>query len=92
MQFRQIPEGTVIKTGTLNQVSALAGLIPTKERGSVWFVIINNGNGIEEFRTEQDKFLQKLAQHWQFIAPTTTVSNTSNPYLGDPNRNLKFEG
>ncbi|MFM6405333.1 MAG: D-alanyl-D-alanine carboxypeptidase, partial [Microcystis sp.] len=38
MQWRAIPKGVMIKTGTLAQVSALAGEIPTQERGKVWFV------------------------------------------------------
>ncbi|MFY7933427.1 MAG: D-alanyl-D-alanine carboxypeptidase, partial [Microcystis aeruginosa] len=41
MQWRAIPKGVMIKTGTLAQVSALAGEIPTQERGKVWFVIMN---------------------------------------------------
>ncbi|MFM8297855.1 MAG: D-alanyl-D-alanine carboxypeptidase, partial [Microcystis aeruginosa] len=40
MQWRAIPKGVMIKTGTLAQVSALAGEIPTQERGKVWFVIM----------------------------------------------------
>ncbi|OKH23749.1 D-alanyl-D-alanine carboxypeptidase [Hydrococcus rivularis NIES-593] len=91
MQWRAIPSGVVIKTGTLAQVSALAGVIPTKERGLVWFAIINHGNNIERLRAEQDRLLQNLSRHWQIIPATTTIG-TDNAYLGDPSRNLKDEG
>ncbi|MBC6418455.1 MAG: D-alanyl-D-alanine carboxypeptidase, partial [Prochloron sp. SP5CPC1] len=64
MENRQIPEGTAVKTGTLNQVSALAGVIPTEERGLVWFAIVNSGSQIPTFRQEQDRLLQRLAQHF----------------------------
>ncbi len=85
MENRQIPKGTTVKTGTLNQVSALAGVIPTEERGLVWFAIVNSGYQIGIFRREQDRFLQRLAQHWQ-LTPLTS-SPSSSDYLGNPNRN-----
>jgi D-alanyl-D-alanine carboxypeptidase/D-alanyl-D-alanine-endopeptidase (penicillin-binding protein 4) len=91
MQWRAIPSGVTIKTGTLAQVSALAGVIPTKERGLVWFAIINHGNNIERLRAQQDRLLQNLSQHWQVI-PATTTTVTDNAYLGDPSRNLRVEG
>ena len=42
MVDRNIPYGITVKTGTLWEVSALAGMIPTAERGPIWFAIINN--------------------------------------------------
>ena len=69
LRWRRIPAGIAIKTGTLSQVSALAGMIPTQERGPVWFTIINHGGNIDKLRAEQDKLLQRLAQHWQLIVP-----------------------
>ncbi|ACK65853.1 peptidase S13 D-Ala-D-Ala carboxypeptidase C [Rippkaea orientalis PCC 8801] len=90
VQWRNIPDGVAVKTGTLNQVSALAGVMPTKERGQVWFSIINSGSNVDRFRVEQDNLLQRLAQHWQL---TPIISNKeTKPYLGDPKRNLKAEG
>ncbi len=88
MENRSIPTGTALKTGTLNQVSALAGVIPTSDRGRIWFAIINSGSQIEYFRKEQDRLLQRLAQHWQLDKLDLTQS--SIPYLGDPNRNQIF--
>ncbi len=87
MQWRAIPEGVAIKTGTLNQVSALAGLIPTEERGYVWFTLINSGSGIERFRAEQDRFLQQIGNHWHIIPSNIIDTSISEVFLGDPTRN-----
>lgn len=89
MQWRAIPEGITVKTGTLAQVSALAGVIPTQERGLVWFSIQNTGSSnIESLRNQQDQLLQSLANHW------TIIPNLNNPhnmaFLGDPNRNIPY--
>lgn len=91
MQWRSIPEGITVKTGTLAQVSALAGVIPTEERGLVWFAIMNQGSNIEMLRSKQDQLLQRLAQHWKLtpFAPSNTLKSS---YLGDPTRNLKSVG
>ncbi|MFQ4146960.1 D-alanyl-D-alanine carboxypeptidase [Chlorogloeopsis sp. ULAP02] len=62
---RHMPAGTVMKTGTLNDVSALAGVIPTRDRGLVWFTIINRGPYVLNFRAEQDKLLQNLIKQLQ---------------------------
>ncbi len=59
---RNIPFGTVIKTGTLNRVSSLAGVMPTRDRELVYFSIINRGNDIQNFRDKQDKLLQSLSE------------------------------
>jgi serine-type D-Ala-D-Ala carboxypeptidase/endopeptidase (penicillin-binding protein 4) len=91
MQWRGIPSGIAVKTGTLAQVSALAGVIPTKERGLVWFAIINHGGNIEKLRLEQDRLLQRLSQHWDVI-PATANSVTNNAFFGDPSRNIKVDG
>ncbi|MFB2939141.1 D-alanyl-D-alanine carboxypeptidase [Aerosakkonemataceae cyanobacterium BLCC-F154] len=64
MSRRQLPQATVIKTGTLRNVSALAGVMPTRDRGLVWFAIINRGNDVMGLRTKQDHLLQSLIQQW----------------------------
>ncbi|NCQ95500.1 MAG: D-alanyl-D-alanine carboxypeptidase [Microcystis aeruginosa W11-06] len=87
MQWRAIPKGVMIKTGTLAQVSALAGEIPTQERGKVWFVIMNAGSSnIEGFRNRQDRVLQALDQHWQILPEATKGSIPARAFLGDPSR------
>lgn len=92
MEARRIPQATVIKTGTLRDVSALAGVMPTRDRGLVWFTIINRGNNIENLRTRQDQLLQRLLTQWQ-VADTTpatitpkSLNSTPTP-LGAANRN-----
>ena len=85
LHWRSLPAGVAVKTGTLAQVSALAGIIPTQERGPVWFTIINHGGNIEKLRAEQDKLLQRLAQHWQIIPDAIATQTILS--LGDPSRN-----
>jgi D-alanyl-D-alanine carboxypeptidase/D-alanyl-D-alanine-endopeptidase (penicillin-binding protein 4) len=84
MQWRAIPEGVAIKTGTLARVSALAGVIPTQERGLVCFAVINAGSDIEGLRSQQDQLLQDLAQHWTL---TPIPNRSAEVFLGDPKRN-----
>ena len=77
----------MIKTGTLAQVSALAGEIPTQERGKVWFVIMNAGSSnIEGFINQQDRVLHALDQHWQILPEATQGSIPDRSFLGDPSR------
>lgn len=92
MYGRHMPLGTTIKTGTLNNVSALAGVMPTRDRGLVWFAIMNRGGDVLEFRRQQDQLLTSLTQKWG-ISPTTYANTTqSPPLLGDPKRNEKISG
>ncbi|MBW4615982.1 MAG: D-alanyl-D-alanine carboxypeptidase [Desmonostoc vinosum HA7617-LM4] len=92
MHARHIPPATVIKTGTLSDVSALAGVMPTRDRGLVWFAIINRGTNVWGFRTGQDQLLQRLVKQLQVPAtiPTTLTPHSainSVPLLGATNRN-----
>jgi len=64
LEARKIPPTTVAKTGTLWDVSALAGIMLTRDRGSICFSIINRGNGVVDFRAQQDVLLQQLLSHW----------------------------
>lgn len=88
MLSRNIPTGTAVKTGTLREVSALAGVLPTQDQGWVWFAIINNGGwDIEYLRSQQDDLLQRFSQTWG-LNPNGTQTNAEKGYLGDPTRNL----
>jgi serine-type D-Ala-D-Ala carboxypeptidase/endopeptidase (penicillin-binding protein 4) len=90
MLDRHLPAGTTVKTGTLNEVSALTGALPTRDRGLVWFTIINRGTKIAELRQQQDKLLQTLLGYWGKTAAVPRGikrQNTIPPYLGDPQRN-----
>jgi D-alanyl-D-alanine carboxypeptidase/D-alanyl-D-alanine-endopeptidase (penicillin-binding protein 4) len=69
LSARAIPSLTVAKSGTLNNVSALAGALPTTNQGTVWFAIMNYGSGnLEGFRNSQEVLLQQLAQNWGSVA------------------------
>jgi D-alanyl-D-alanine carboxypeptidase/D-alanyl-D-alanine-endopeptidase (penicillin-binding protein 4) len=92
LEPRQVPAGAVVKTGTLNEVSALAGVLPTRDRGLVWFTIINRGWQIERLRGDQDRLLQRLLSLWKLapIAPTAITPHstpTTTPRLGASDRN-----
>ncbi len=92
MHARHMPAATVMKTGTLRDVSALAGVMPTRDRGMVWFAIINRGPYVSNFRLEQDKLLQRLVQQLQIpqevpaaLAPHSPINSV--PPLGEVSRN-----
>jgi len=89
---RHIPLATVIKTGTLRDVSALAGVMPTRDRGLVWFAILNRGTNVSAFRTGQDQLLQRLVQQLQLppevpAALTPHSAINTGPALGAVSRN-----
>ncbi len=89
VEFRKLPLAAVVKTGTLWDVSALAGVIPTQKYGPVWFAIINRGDDIEGFRDQQDQFLRALTQVWG--APPSLLPELRpvpiRDRLGDSSRN-----
>jgi serine-type D-Ala-D-Ala carboxypeptidase/endopeptidase (penicillin-binding protein 4) len=58
---RPLPRQAVLKSGTLNTVSALAGALPTQQ-GTVWFVLMNNDGDVEAFRKLQETFLGSVNQ------------------------------
>lgn len=93
LEDRDVPRAAVVKTGTLNEVSALAGLLPTRDRGLVWFAIINRGTDITHLRQQQDRFLHQLQQQWggsvsaqTMVEPSSWV-NTRSASLGATARN-----
>jgi serine-type D-Ala-D-Ala carboxypeptidase/endopeptidase (penicillin-binding protein 4) len=93
LKERHLPVGTTMKTGTLNEVSALGGVLPTRDRGLVWFVIINKGSQIAKLRQQQDLLLQSLVKQWGNVTPTPlVVTKHDRPpaYFGDPDRNIRL--
>ena len=86
VQNRGIPTGTAIKTGTLDNVSALAGVIPS-DRHNVYFSIINYGRPVEYLRQQQDSFLNELVQPWQVKPTDSNLARENTWYLGNPQRN-----
>ncbi|MDF5730894.1 MAG: D-alanyl-D-alanine carboxypeptidase [Rhizonema sp. PD38] len=94
---RHIPLATVIKTGTLRDVSSLAGVMPTRDRGLVWFAILNRGTNVSAFRSGQDQLLQRLLQQLQVasevpaaLLPHSDINTV--PQLGAVNRNEMVYG
>ena len=87
VQNRGLPMGTSVKTGTLDNVSALAGVIPTKDRGNVYFSIINYGRQYEYLRQQQDWLLNELVQEWDLIPNNFASANYKSWFLGDSRRN-----
>lgn len=75
---RPLPQKSVIKSGTLNSVSSLAGALPTENQGVIWFAVINGEGDVDRFRIKQETLLQTFMQSWG----TTTKSFdliTANP-------------
>ncbi len=60
LAIRPLPPRAILKSGSLNSVSTLAGVLPTQNKGKVWFSILNGGGDIEILRAEQERFLNKL--------------------------------
>ena len=87
LQDRDLPEGTAIKTGTLDHVSALAGVIPTGDRSQVYFSMINYGRPVQYFRQQQDSLLNELVQPWQLVPTNFNLAQENKWYLGNPARN-----
>ena len=87
VQGRGIPTGTAIKTGTLDNVSALAGVIPTGDRDNVYFSIINYGRPVNYLRQQQDSLLNELVQPWQLKPIDSNLAQENSWYLGNPQRN-----
>jgi serine-type D-Ala-D-Ala carboxypeptidase/endopeptidase (penicillin-binding protein 4) len=73
---RPLPAAAVLKSGTLDRVSALAGAIPTQKYGVVWFAILNGEGDVETSRKAQEQFLAQLQQQW---GTTPTIPTTIQP-------------
>lgn len=88
IQGRKIPLGAIVKTGTLDSVSALAGVLPTRDQGPIWFVIVNRGEGdINLFHQVQDLVLRKLSDKWGKPSTTRSVYGLSQRAWQDRDRN-----
>ena len=75
LEQRKLPSLLVVKSGSLNSVSALAGALPTQQQGTVWFATMNVGNDLEGFRAQQELLLQDLVSQWgaaQSLPPELT--------------------
>ncbi|MEB3358669.1 MAG: D-alanyl-D-alanine carboxypeptidase [Synechococcales bacterium] len=93
LEGRALPRDAAVKTGTLADVSALAGVFATGDRDLVWFAIINRGLDLDGLRDQQDALLQSLTQVWS-VAQTRPLELTPRQsaiavydQLGAPDRN-----
>jgi D-alanyl-D-alanine carboxypeptidase/D-alanyl-D-alanine-endopeptidase (penicillin-binding protein 4) len=69
-RFTDAYRGSVVgKTGTLNSVSALAGVAYTRQRGPLLFVIYNRGGSAHRFRAAQDETIKKVITFYGGPAP-----------------------
>lgn len=91
-RFTDAFRGSVVaKTGTLNSVSALAGVAYTRSKGPLLFVIYNRGGSPARFRTAQDETLKKLITLYGGPAPVhyappmdIEVSDGKTPSMSSP--------
>ncbi|MEO0376130.1 MAG: D-alanyl-D-alanine carboxypeptidase [Cyanobacteria bacterium P01_A01_bin.17] len=68
LDSRPLPQQAILKSGTLNRVSALAGAISTQKQDAVWFVLLNGEGNIALFRSQQETLLQTLIAEWEAAA------------------------
>lgn len=59
LTYRSLPQGTVGKTGTLKDASALAGVVPLGSK-SICFAIINQGSAATWLKQQQDNLVKSL--------------------------------
>lgn len=84
---RKIPQLSVVKSGSLNNVSALAGALPTQQQGTVWFAIMNVGGNLEAFRAQQETLLQGFAKQWGTVQSLPTELTPNPARIGKTSRN-----
>jgi D-alanyl-D-alanine carboxypeptidase/D-alanyl-D-alanine-endopeptidase (penicillin-binding protein 4) len=75
LERRSLPKQAVLKSGTLDTVSALAGALPT-QKGVVWFALMNNDGDVEAFRKRQETFLESLTQTLGTAAALPALKST----------------
>ncbi len=88
MEDRAMPKGATVKTGTLWNVSALVGAVPTRDRGLVWFALLNGGDAYTlPFRRQQDEFLHRIQEQWgRGPQPRALRGEYPLPRFGDRDR------
>lgn len=64
LDSRDLPGNSILKSGSLKNVSALTGVLPTEKKGLVWFSIMNRGFDLANFRKEQEDLLEDLRSEW----------------------------
>jgi serine-type D-Ala-D-Ala carboxypeptidase/endopeptidase (penicillin-binding protein 4) len=67
LEARKIPKFAVVKSGSLDTVSGLVGVIPTQKQGNVWFTIMNSTGDLNSYRKQQDVFLTGIVKQWGVV-------------------------
>ena len=75
---KQLPRFAIVKSGTLDYVSALVGALPTKEKGVIWFTIMNQGSSIMQLRNQQEILLKDILKKWGTVE-SLPLELTANP-------------
>jgi serine-type D-Ala-D-Ala carboxypeptidase/endopeptidase (penicillin-binding protein 4) len=76
---RSLPTLAALKSGSLNNVSSIAGAIPT-QKGTVWLAIMNGGSNLEGFRAAQDSLLLQFVERWGSVsAPPAELTPSPEP-------------
>jgi serine-type D-Ala-D-Ala carboxypeptidase/endopeptidase (penicillin-binding protein 4) len=70
---RSLPKQSVLKSGTLDTVSALAGTLTTQKLGTVWFAVLDNDGKVETFRNLQEELLGTLQQSLGSVSVASAV-------------------
>jgi serine-type D-Ala-D-Ala carboxypeptidase/endopeptidase (penicillin-binding protein 4) len=69
LDARSLPALSVVKSGSLDAVSTIAGALPTQTQGVVWLAVMNGGgSNLEGFRAEQDTLLTQFAKRWGAVS------------------------
>ncbi len=87
LEQRKLPPLLVVKSGSLNTVSALAGALPTQQQGTVWFATMNVGNNLEGFRTQQEVLLNDFVNQWGSVKSLPDELTPNPERIGKTSRN-----
>lgn len=90
LEYRYLPPGIAAKTGTLWNVSTLAGLISPNDRPAtsldqpqtLCFAILNRGSGIDFFYTSQENLVTELKTQ---LTKTQLTERSSSPQTNPSN-------
>ena len=78
VEGREIPSHAAVKTGTLDSVSTLGGVIFTREYGPVWFALLNRGRSRSALRSLQDSLLQDVTRFWGSVEDAPSAFRPSD--------------
>ena len=78
LEKHQLPQLSVIKSGSWNNIGALVGGLPTQKQGTVWFAVMNIGEEFKESHAEQAILLKSLLNQWGAVQ-SLPMELTPNP-------------